>query len=116
DLGLDRCGPLRVLLLSLVQRNLRLVDRLLPAFAFLPGGLFLRWFTLAPFLFLFVGKSGFSFSSLVDEAGGRPLPLWTFRIAGGLRWFAAAKIGGQLGVFAERSVGANRSSENDAGL
>ncbi|MET4386688.1 hypothetical protein ABIB73_002433 [Bradyrhizobium sp. F1.4.3] len=31
-------------------------------------------------------------------------------------WSATAKIGGQLGMFAERSVGSNRTPENDAGL
>lgn len=35
DLGLDYRGPLRVLLLGLVQRSLRLVDGPLPAFTVL---------------------------------------------------------------------------------
>ena len=66
-LGLDGRGPLRVLLLGLVQRSLRLVDGLLPAFTLLlPGGLFPRPFTLAPFLLLFVGESGLSLRRLVD--------------------------------------------------
>src|SRR6202163_1153625 len=48
DLGLDGGGPLRVLLLGLVQRSLRLVDRLLTTFTLLlPGGLLLRPFKLA---------------------------------------------------------------------
>ena len=81
DLGLDGGGPLRVLLLGLVQRSLRLVDRLLTAFTLLlPGGLFLRPFKLAAPLFPFVGESGLSFRSLVDGARGRlssPLGLST---------------------------------------
>ena len=48
-LGLDGGGPLRVLLLGLVQGSLCLVDGLLPAFTVLvPGSLFLRLFKLAP--------------------------------------------------------------------
>ena len=87
DLGLDGGGPLRVLLLGLVQRSLRLVDRLLTAFTLLlPGGLFLRPFKLAAPLFPFVGESGLSFRSLVDGARGRLLRLWAFRLAGGFRW------------------------------
>jgi hypothetical protein len=82
----------------------------------LPGGLFARPFTLAPLLLLFEGESGLSFRSLVDGARGRLLRLWAFRLAGGFRWSSAAKIGGQLGMFAERSVGSNRAPENDAGL
>ena len=75
-----------------------------------------RPFTLAAPLFPFVVESGLSFRSLVDGARGRLLRLWAFRLAGGFRWSAAAKIGGQLGMFAERSVGSNRAPENDAGL
>jgi hypothetical protein len=116
DLGLDGGDPLRVLLLSLVQRSLRLVDRLLTAFTLLlPGGLFARPFTLAPLLFLFEGESGLSFRSPVDGAIGL-LRLMAFRLAGGFRWSAAAKISGQLGMFAERSVCSDRAPENDAGL
>src|SRR4051812_10158971 len=37
-------------------------------------------------------------------------------MADGFRWSAADKIGGQLGMFAERSVGSNRTPEHDAGL
>ena len=117
DLGLDGGGPLRVLLLGLVQRSLRLVDRLLTAFTvLLPGGLFPRPFTFAARLFPFVGESGLPFRRLVDGARGSFLLLLAFRLAGRLRRFSAAKIGGQLGMFAERSVGSNRAPENDAGL
>src|SRR4051794_25281955 len=106
-----------MLLLSLVQRSLRLVDRLLTAFTvLLPRSLFLRLFKLAPLLLLFEGESGLLFRSLVDRARGRLLRLSAFRLAGGFRWSTAAKIGGQLGMFAERSVGANGAPENDAGL
>ena len=85
-LGLDGRGPLRVLPLGLVQRRLRLVDGLLPAFTLLlPGGLFPRPFTLAPLLLPFEGESGLSLRRLVDGAGGRLLRLWAFRLAGGFR-------------------------------
>jgi hypothetical protein len=117
DLGLDGGGPLGVLLLGLVQYSLRLVDGLLPAFTvLLPGCLFARPFTLAPLLLLFEGESGLLFRSLVDWAGGRLLRLMAFRLAGGFRWSAAAKIGGLFGMFAERSVCSNRAPEKDAGL
>ena len=82
----------------------------------LPGGLFLRPFKLATPPFPFVVESGLSFRSLIDGARGRLLPLWAFRLAGGFRWSSAAKIGGQLGMFAERSIRSNRAPENDAGL
>ena len=96
DLGLYGRGPLRVLLLGLVQRSLRLVDRLLTAFTvLLPGGLFLRPFKLAAPLFPFVVESGLSLRSLVDGAGGRLLGLTALRLAGGFRRsFAVAQIGG----------------------
>jgi hypothetical protein len=48
----------------------------------------LRPFTLAPFRFLFVGKSGPSFSSVVGGARGRLFRLWAFRLA---VWSAAAQ-------------------------
>lgn len=106
-----------MLLRSLVQRSLRLVDSLLTAFpVLLPGGLFACPYTLAPLLLLFEGESGPSFRSLVDGARGRLLRLMAFRLAGGFRWYLAAKIGGQLGMFAERSVCSDRAPENDAGL
>lgn len=76
DLGLDSGGPLRVLLLGLVQRSLRLVDRLLTASTLLlPGGLFLRPFKLAAPPFPFVVESGLSFRNLIDGARGRLLRL-----------------------------------------
>lgn len=57
NLGLDGGGPLRVLLLRLVQRSLRLVDRLLtPLKRFLPGGHFLRPFLRTALLLPFVGE------------------------------------------------------------
>jgi hypothetical protein len=116
-LGLDGGGPLRVLLLGLVQRSLRLADRLLPAFTLLlPDGLFARPFTLAAPPFPFVVERGLSFRSLVNGARGKLLRLWAFRLAGGFCWSSAAKIGGQLGIFAERSVGSNRAPQNDAGF
>jgi hypothetical protein len=81
DSGLDGGGPLRVLLLGLVQRSLRLVDGLLPAFTvLLPGGLFARPFKLAAPTFPFVVESGLSFRNLIDGARGRassPLGLST---------------------------------------
>jgi hypothetical protein len=81
--GLDGGGLLRVLLLGLVQRSLRLVDRLLTAFTvLLPGGLFLRPFKLAALLFPFVVESGLSLRSLVDGAGGRLLRLTALRPCG----------------------------------
>src|SRR5258708_24729830 len=105
DLGLDGGDPLRVLVLGLVQHSMRLVDRLLTAFTLLlPGGLFLRPFQLAAPPFPFLVESGLSFRSLVAGARGRLFHLWAFRLPGGFRWSPAAKIGGQLGVFAERSV------------
>ena len=77
DLGLDGGGPLRVLLLGFVQRSLRLVDRLLPAFTLLlPGGLILRPFKLAAPPFPFVVESGRSFRNLIDGARGRLFRLW----------------------------------------
>jgi hypothetical protein len=100
DLGLNGGGPLRVLLLGLVQRSLRLVDRLLTAFTLLlPGGLFLRPFKLAAPPFPFVVESGLSFRNLVDGARGRLFRLWAFRLAGGFRWSSAAKISGQFSMF-----------------
>ena len=45
----------------------------------------------------------------------KALRLSAFRLAGGFRW-SAAKIGGQFGMFAERSVRSNRAPENDAGF
>jgi hypothetical protein len=70
ELGLDGRGSLRVLLPGLVQRRLRFVDRLLPAFTLLlPGGPFVCLFTLAPFLLLFEGERGLSLCSLVNGAG-----------------------------------------------
>jgi hypothetical protein len=84
DLGLDDDGPLRVLLLCLVQRSLRRVDRLLTAFTLLlPCGLFIRPFKLAAPPFPFVVESRLSLRSLVDGARERPLRLWAFRLAGG---------------------------------
>jgi len=81
DLGLDDGGPLRVLLLGLVQRSLRLVDRLLTPFTLLlPGGLFLRPFKLAAPPFPFVVESGLSFRNLIDGARGRLLRPWAFRL------------------------------------
>ena len=95
DLGLDGGGPLRVLLLGFVQRSLRLVDRLLPAFTLLlPGDLFLRPFKLAAPPFPFVVEGGLSFRNLIDGARGRLLRLMTLRLASGFRWSSAAKIGG----------------------
>src|SRR5207248_9728417 len=82
----------------------------------LSGGLFLRPFKLAAPLLPFVGESSLPLRSLVDGAGGRLLRLWALRLAGNFRRSAAAKIGGQLGMFAERSVRSNRAPENDAGL
>lgn len=117
DLGLDGGGPLRVLLLGLVQRSLRLVDGLLPAFtALLPGGLFARPFKLAAPPFPFVVESGLPFRNLIDGARGRLLRLWAFRLAGSFRGSAAAEIGGKLGMFFERSVGPDRAPEYDARL
>jgi hypothetical protein len=111
DLSLDGGGPLRVLLLGLVQRSLRLVDRLLPAFTLLlPGGLFRRPFELAAPPFPFVVESGLSFRNLIDGARRRLLRLMTFRLASGFRRSSAAKIGGQFGMFAERSIGSNRAA------
>jgi hypothetical protein len=76
DLGLDGGGPLRVLLLGLVQRSLRLVDRLLTAFTLLlPSGLLLRQFKLVAPLLPFVGESDFPLGSLVDGARGTPFRL-----------------------------------------
>ena len=65
-------AALRVRLLGLVQRSLRLVDRLLTACTvLLHGGLFFRLFKLAALLFLLVVESGLSLrSSLVDGTGG----------------------------------------------
>ena len=104
DLRLNGRGPLRVLLLGLVQCSLRLVDCLLTAFTvLLLGGLFARPFTLSPLLLLFEGESGLSLRRLVDGARGRLLCLCAFRLAGGLRWPGAAKIGGQLSMLAEGS-------------
>jgi hypothetical protein len=115
DLGLDGGGPLRVLLLGLIQRSLCLVDRLLTAFTLLlPGTLFARPFALAAPLLLFEGESGLSLRRLVDGARGRPFCPRTFRLAGGFRWPGTAKIGGQLGMFAEGSVGSNGTPENNA--
>src|SRR5258708_36111960 len=117
DLGLDGGGALRVLLLGLVQRGMHIVVRLLTAFTvLLPDGLFLRPVKLAARLLSFVRESGLPLRSLVNGARGRLLRLWAFRLAGGFCWSSAAKIGGQLGMFAERSVRSNRTPENDAGL
>jgi predicted lysophospholipase L1 biosynthesis ABC-type transport system permease subunit len=56
---------------SLVQRRLRLVDGLLPAFAlFLPGGLFPRPLAIAALLLPFVGDSGLLLRRLVGRPGG----------------------------------------------
>jgi hypothetical protein len=49
---------------------------------------------------------------LVDGAGGRLLQFEAFRPADSFRWSAAAKFGGQLGMFVERSVGSDRAPEN----
>lgn len=117
NLGLEGGGLLRVLPLGLVQRSLRLLDRLLTAFTvLLPGCLFLRPFELAARPFPFVGESGLPFRGLVDGARGRLLRLWAFRLAGGFPWSAGAKIGGQLGMFAERSVGSNRALRTTPGF
>ena len=67
----------------------------LPAFSVLLLAASRSPVTLAPLLLLFEGESGLSFRSLVDGARGRFLRLWAFRLAGGFRWSAAAKIGGQ---------------------
>src|SRR3954469_25316035 len=84
DLGLDGGGQLRVLLPGLVQRSLRLVDRLLTAFPILlADDLFPRPFTITARLFPFVGASGLPFRSLVD---GKRLRPWPFRLGGGFRW------------------------------
>ena len=106
-----------MLLLGLVQCSLRLVDRLLTAFTLLlPGGLFARPFALAALLLLFEGESGLSLRRLVDGARGtvcfalRPFDLRAAFVG------PAAKIGGQLGMFAEGSVGSDGAPENDARL
>jgi hypothetical protein len=114
---LRSCSCHRVLLLGLVQRSLRLVDRLLTAFTvLLPGGLFARPFALAPLLLLFEGESGLSLRRLVDGARGR-LPRFTaFRLAGRLRWPGAAKIAGQFSVLAEGSIGSDGAPEHNARL
>src|SRR6478672_493292 len=93
---LDGRGSLRMLPLSCFQRRLRLVDGLLAAFTLLlPGDLFARPFTLAPFLLLFEGESGLSLRCLVDRTGGRLLRLMAFRLPDGFRRsFAVAQIGG----------------------
>ena len=71
------------------------IDRPLTASTLLlPGGLFLRPFKLAAPPFSFVVESGFSFRNLIDGARGTLLRLRAFRLAGGFRWSAAAKIGG----------------------
>src|SRR4030081_3501489 len=95
-----------------------LVDRLLTAFTLLlPVGLFLRPFKLAAPLLPFVGERGLSFRGLVDGAGGTLLCLRAFQLGHRrLCRFSAAKIGGQLGMFAEWSVGSDRAPKNDAGL
>jgi hypothetical protein len=67
NLGLDGGSSLRVFLLGLVQRSLRLVDRLLTAFTLLlPSGLFLRPFKFAARLLPLIGESGLSLRSLID--------------------------------------------------
>src|SRR5258708_18965549 len=67
DLGLDGGGPLRVPLLGLVQRSLRLVDRLLTAFTLLlPGRLFARPFKLAARQLSFLRQSRLPLPRLLD--------------------------------------------------
>jgi len=58
--------------LGLVQRRLRLVDSLLPAFTLLlPGGLFPGPFQLVAPLFPFLGESGLALRRLVDQTDER---------------------------------------------
>ena len=117
QLRLDGGGHLRVLLLGLVQRSLRLVDRLLTAFTVsLPGGIFLRAFALLVPLLAFVGGSSLPLRRLVDGARGRLLGLMAFRFGGSRRWSGAAKIRGQFGFLAERSVGSDGTPQNDPWL
>jgi hypothetical protein len=92
-----------------IQGVLRLVDGLLPTFSLLlPGGLFLRPFTLAGPLLPFVGECGLPLRRLVDWPGGSLLRLVACRLAAGVRRSTfAAQIAGQFGMLAERSVGSD---------
>jgi hypothetical protein len=111
DFSLNGGGPQRVLLLGLVQRSLRLADRLLSAFTVpLPGGFFARPFKLAAPPFPFVVEGGLPFRYLIDVAKGKLLGPMTIRLAGGFRWSTAAKMSRQFGMFAGRSIGSNRAS------
>jgi hypothetical protein len=103
-----------VLLFGLVQRSLRLVDRLLPAFTVLRlGGL-----SFARSLSRRFGSCSLARAALRSAAlsAGREEGFFAFGRFDLRFGLPRPKIGGQLGVFAERSVGANRAPENDAGL
>jgi hypothetical protein len=90
-LGLDSNGSLRMLALGLVERRLRLVDGLLPAFPLLlPGGFFPRPFTIAALLLPFVGGSCLPLRRLVD------------RLEGSLLRFAGLRACGQLSLIFRR--------------
>ena len=103
DLGLNGRGPLRVLLLGLVQCSLRLVDCLLTAFTvLLLGGLFARPFALSPLLLLFEGESGLSLRRLVDGARGRLLCFLPFDLRAAF-----------VGPGPPRSVGSSACSPKD---
>src|SRR4249919_3323802 len=73
-------------------------------------------FALSPLLLLFEGESGLSLRRLVDGARGRLLCCSAFRLAGGLRWPGAAKIGGQLSMLTEGSGGSDGAPEHHARL
>jgi hypothetical protein len=114
-LGLDGRDFSGMLLLGCFQSGLRPAHGLLAAFALLlPGGFFARPFTLAPLLLLFEGESGLSLRRFVERTGGGLLRFTALRLADGLRWSEAAKIGGQLSMLAEGSVGSDGAPENRA--
>src|SRR3981081_1596555 len=93
-----------------VERLLRLVDFPLPAFTLLKRRRLLpRTFSLALLLLLLVGESGLPFRRLVDRPGGAPRRFLDLRLAASLLWFfvTVAQIGGEFGMLAERSIGAD---------
>ena len=96
-----------------IKRRLRLVDRLLAAFTLLlPGGLFPCLITFAARLLPSVGESRLPLRGLVCGLGRTLMRFPAFRRAGSFRSFSApAQIGGQFGMFAEGSVGADGAPE-----
>jgi hypothetical protein len=113
-LGAQRGLSLPVSLLRLVQKRLRPVDGLLPAFALLlPCGLLPCLLAFAALPLPFVCLRGLSVRRLV-WTGGSLLCLSACRLRGGLLRSVLAEVLRQYGMFAEGAIGSHGALEDHA--